>query len=218
MSAFSYRRELPNGLVLVNTATVHADQCGELQDLVFPTLAPEERMRAEHYRHHVHLFPEGQFVCLDGDKVVGATTAIRYDFDFEHPGHEFCEILDGGWLNTHQPDGQWLYGIDVGVNPGWRRKGIGRALYAARHATVRALGLKGQVTAGMMSGYGAVAEQMTGEEYYAELLSGKRTDPTLTSQLAVGFELRALLPHYLHDPVCGDYGVLIVLDAAKDVA
>jgi hypothetical protein len=40
-------------------------------------------------------------------------------------------------------------------------------------------------------------------------------DPAM--QLSVGFEIVALLPGYLHDPVCDDYCVLIVLDAARTV-
>ncbi len=37
-------------------------------------------------------------------------------------------------------------------------------------------------------------------------------------QLGVGFEPRALLKDYLQDPISDNYSVLIVLDAAKDVA
>ena len=36
-------------------------------------------------------------------------------------------------------------------------------------------------------------------------------------QQRVGFEFRGLLKDYLSDPVCDNYSVLIVLDAAKDV-
>ena len=36
-------------------------------------------------------------------------------------------------------------------------------------------------------------------------------------QQRVGFEFRGLLKDYLQDPVCDNYSVLIVLDAAKDV-
>ena len=37
-------------------------------------------------------------------------------------------------------------------------------------------------------------------------------------QRKIGFEFRGLLKDYLQDPVCDNYSVLIVLDAAKDVA
>ncbi len=80
-----------------------------------------------------------------------------------------------------------------------------------------ALGLKGQVTAGMMSGFGAVKHRMSAEAYYEGLVAGRINDPTLSMQRRIGFEFRALLKNYLSDPICDNYSVLIVLDAAKDV-
>ena len=70
----------------------------------------------------------------------------------------------------------------------------------------------------MLSGYGAVKHQTTAERYYDDLVAGRINDPTLSMQQKVGFEFRGLLKDYLQDPVCDNYSVLIVLDAAKDVA
>ncbi len=210
-------RELKNGLVVAPMAPEHAEQLERLQEIIFPTLAPEERFKAPHYRKHVELFPEGQIVVLDGDRVVGTTSTIRMKFDFEHPGHTFADVIQGGWLTSHDPAGDWLYGADIGTHPSYRKRGIARALYAARHEVVRRLGLKGQVTVGMPSGYGARKNEMTAEAYYEGLKSGAITDPTLTAQMRVGFEPCGLIPNYLNDPVCDNYGVCIVLDRDKDV-
>ena len=184
---------------------------------MFPTLADEERFKAAHYRKHLELFPEGQFVGLDRERVVAATATIRLHFDFEHHTHTFADIIQGGWLTSHEPDGDWLYGADIGVHPDYRGRGLAQALYAARQELVRALGLKGQVTAGMLSGYGAVKHRMSAEEYYEGLVAGRINDPTLSMQRRIGFEFRGLLKDYLRDPVCDNYSVLIVLDANKDV-
>jgi GNAT superfamily N-acetyltransferase len=213
-----YRRELPDGLVVASARPEHATELEALQRVVFPTLADEQRFKAAHYRKHLELFPSGQFVGLDGDRVVAATATIRLHFDFDPaPLHTFADIIQGGWLTSHQPDGDWLYGADIGVHPAYRRRGLAQALYAARQELVWALGLKGQVTAGMMSGYGSVKHTMSAEEYYEGLVTGRITDPTLSMQQQVGFEFRGLLKDYLSDPVCDNYSVLIVLDAAKDV-
>lgn len=214
---FSYYRRLTDGLVVVETRAEHAPELEELQRVCFPTLADEERFKAAHYRKHVELFPEGQFVVLDGSTVVAATTTLRLRFDFDHFDHTFAEIIQGGWLTSHDPEGDWLYGADIGVHPAYRGRGIARALYAARQELVWRLGLKGQVTAGMMRGYGALKDRMTAQEYYTGIVAGTITDPTLSVQLRVGFEPRALLANYLNDPVCDNYSVLIVLDADKDV-
>ena len=70
---------------------------------------------------------------------------------------------------------------------------------------------------GMMNGYGAVRGEIGGEEYYREWLEGRREDPTLTRQRKIGFEPLGLIPGYLHDPTCGNYGVLLRLDAGCEV-
>jgi GNAT superfamily N-acetyltransferase len=209
-----YRRVLPDGLVIASARPEHALQLEALQRVVFPTLADEQRFKAPHYRKHLELFPEGQFVGLDGDRVVAATATIRLHFDLEHITHTFADIIQGGWLTSHQPDGPWLYGADIGVHPDYRGRGLAHALYAARQELVWALGLKGQVAAGMLSGYGAVKDRMSAEEYYAGVVAGRINDPTLSMQRRVGFEFRGLLKDYLLDPVCDNYSVLIVLDAA----
>jgi hypothetical protein len=75
----------------------------------------------------------------------------------------------------------------------------------------------GQVTVGMLRGYGALKGEMSAQAYYDSLLRGERSDPTISAQMSVGFEPRGLLPGYLNDPVCDNYGVLLVLAAGKDV-
>lgn len=213
----SYRRALPSGLVIASTRPEHAESLEALQEIVFPTLADEERFKAAHYRHHVAMFGEGQFVALDEDRVVGATSTVRVHFDLTRPAHTFEDMIQGGWLTSHEPEGEWLYGADVSVHPECRRRGLATALYAARQELVWRLGLRGQITAGMMSGYGAVKDRMTAEDYFEGLRTGRITDPTLSMQQHAGFEVRALLADYLNDPVCDNYSVLIVLDAARDV-
>jgi GNAT superfamily N-acetyltransferase len=212
-----FRRRLPSGLVVASTRPEHASALESLQAIVFPSLVAEERFTAEHYRRHVELFPEGQFVVLDGDRVVGSTSTIRRHFDFTHPSHTFADIIQGGWLTSHEPSGEWLYGADLGISPAYRGRGLAQALYAARQELVWALGLRGQLTAGMMSGYGARKHEMSADDYFRGLVAGTINDPTLSMQLRVGFEIRELLPNHLHDPICDNYSVLIVLDAARDI-
>jgi GNAT superfamily N-acetyltransferase len=200
------------------TRKEHVAQLDALQRIVFPTLAPEQRFEARHYLRHVEIFPDGQLVVVEGDRVVGATSTIRMAFDFDHPGHTFADVIQGGWLTSHDPNGRWLYGADIMVDPAHRRRGIARMLYRARHELVRRLGLAGQVTVGMPSGYGAVKDQLSAQQYYDELVAGTRTDPTISAQRAIGFELRGLLENYLDDPVCDNYGIVLVLPADREVS
>ena len=213
----SFFRKLPDGLVVLTARPEHAGQLEDLQQICFPTLSDVERFKAAHFLKHQELFAAGQFVALDGDRVVGATATLRLHFDPAHVEHTFAEIIQGGWLTSHDPSGDWLYGADISTHPEYRGRGIARALYAARQELVWRLGLKGQVTAGMLAGYGAAKTTMPVETYYAGVLSGEIRDPTLSMQIATGFEPRGLLPNYLSDPVCDNYAVLLILPAAKEI-
>ena len=223
-------RRFGNGLVVTRTGPQHAEQLEELQRIVFPTLAPEQRFRAIHYLRHIELFPEGQLCVVDperrsesnalhlgGDRVVGMTSTIRHDFDFAHPDHTFADIIQGGWLTSHEPEGEWLYGADIGTHPDYRRRGVARALYATRHELVHRLGLSGQMTVGMPIGYSALETAMPMEQYYAELVAGTRSDPTISAQRRIGFELRGLIANYIDDPACDRYGIVLVLPASTEV-
>lgn len=213
-----YKETLPSGIVITSMTAEHAEQLQALQYIVFPNLAEEEILHAEQYRKHVQVFPEGQFVALDGDKVVGATSSMRYHFDINNPEHHtFYEIMGGGWLTTHEPGGDWLYGLDVGVHPDYRGKGIAKTLYRARHQLCNELGLKGQITVGMLNGYEKVKDKYTIEEYYEKVKNNEIFDPTISVQRKIGFEIVGLIKDYLNDPTCGNAGAIIVLDANKRI-
>jgi GNAT superfamily N-acetyltransferase len=142
--------------------------------------------------------------------VVGATTTLRLPFDFHHLHHTFADIIQGGWLTSHDPNGDWLYGADVGVLPEYRRRGLARRLYEARHALVRRLRLRGHVAGGLLRGYGAWKARMAVDEYVARVVAGELVDPTLTAQLRCGFEVRGIIQSYVTDPSCDNKAALIV--------
>ena len=212
-----YYRKLADDLVITQARPENAGQLEELQRICFPTLADDQRFKQAHYLKHMELFEDGQFVALDKDIVIGATTTLRLNFDLNHVDHTFADIIQGGWLTSHQPDGAWLYGADVSVRPEYRGRGVATALYAARQEVVWRLKLNGQITAGMIPGYGPLKDIMPAEDYYEGVLAGRIRDPTLSMQINVGFEPRGLLANYLNDPVCDNYSVLLVLDCRKNV-
>ena len=94
--------ELGGGLELHRTGPEHADRLEELQRIVFPTLADDQRFKAAHYRHHIEMFPDGQLCVLDGERMVGMTSTLRLDIEGAAE-HTFAEVIQGGWLTSHQP-------------------------------------------------------------------------------------------------------------------
>jgi GNAT superfamily N-acetyltransferase len=98
-------------------------------------------------------------------------------------------------LSHHDPEGDWLYGADIGVLPAYRRQGLGRRLYEARQDLIRRLQLKGHVAGGMLKGYGQVKDQMPVETYVAKVTAGQLFDPTVSVQLKMGFKVHGIIRH-----------------------
>lgn len=185
----------------------HAKQQAELQAIVFPTLSKDELITEEKYKKHLEIFPEGQFVVLDGDKVIASSTTLRQNY---HKGpHTFLEISDNLWLGTHDPNADWIYGLDMSVHPHYQGKGIGREIYNARQNLAKRLGCKGQMTAGMPIDFDKVKDQMTILEYCNKLMKGEIIDSTVTAQTKCGFILIEPLLEYLDDSRSGNCAILM---------
>ena len=210
-----FQKTIQHGWVIQNTRPEHCRPLEALQRRVFPALSVDEILTGKHYRKHLEIFPEGQFVVLDGERAIGMSTTMRSHFSTQP--HTFLEISGNLWMTTHEPRGEWLYGLDVGVDPDYRQQGVAREIYRARQELARRLRLRGQVTVGMMNGYGAVSSEMTPEEYFEKLRSGEISDPTVSTQQRLGFRLVALMKNYLNDPTCGNCGVLMTVEAAWEV-
>jgi GNAT superfamily N-acetyltransferase len=196
-------------ILITNTQADFIPQLVELQIICYPTLADSSRLKAPHFESHVRIFPEGQWVALDGQRVVGMSAGFLYTFDFDHPHHTFDEIIDFGFFTRHDPQGQHFYGADVSVHPDYRQRGISRRLYDARKDFVRQRGLRGIVTGAMIPGFARYKSAMGAPTYVARVVAGEIFDPTLSVQLRQGFRVRGLLPNYLADSATDGWSVLI---------
>jgi hypothetical protein len=62
----------------------------------------------------------------------------------------------------------------------------------------------------MLTGYGALKNEISAADYYHEVVEGKRKDPTVSRQIASGFKPHHLVANYVEDPVCDGYCVLLI--------
>lgn len=194
----------------INLTKDLAPQCAELELQAFPHADPDDLLNQLDIEVYAETFPEGFFVCLDGDRVVGQGAGIFLDFDFDNPQHRIVDITGEHQCLKHDWDGAWYYGTDIVVHPEYRRRGIGKRLYQLRKDVVRAYDKRGIIAGGHPAGYVDHKDAMSIEDYVAAVAAREIYDPTLTFQMDNGFEIRAVLYDYLRDEATNDASALIV--------
>lgn len=181
-----------------------------IQRECFPPPYPEAQLWSrEQIASHIERFPDGALCAEVDGELVGSCTSLIIQFDPAHPDHTWSEITADGYITTHNPAGDSLYGVDMAVRPAWRGRGIARAMYAARYDLVRRLGLKRFLAAGRMPGYSRYADRWTQEEYAEAVVSGQVTDLVITPQLKAGLKPVHVIRGYLPDAESGNAALLL---------
>jgi len=198
-----------NDITITTIRPPHFEALAALQRLAYPTLGAQELMQAEHFASQAALFGEGQIVALAGEVVVGQGSGFFIDFDFDQPQHTFKEICADFYFTNHDPNGAYYYGADMSVHPGYRRRGIGQKIYAARFDLVKRYNKRGIVAGGLIPGYAQYKHKMTVEAYVNQVVAGELYDTTLSFQLRQGFFVRGLLENYLEDSASDNWSTLI---------
>jgi ribosomal protein S18 acetylase RimI-like enzyme len=174
-----------------------------LQRLCFPEPFPAELLwTPEHLARHLAIFPEGQLVAEIDGEAAGSASSLRVSADRWESHRDWDDLTGGLFLSGHQPEGVILYAADISIRPDLRRRGAGRALYEARFALVRELGLEALATVCRMPDCREwTAEQGgTPRDYALAVERGEAQDRTLTPLLRLGMSLVGVDEEVMHDP------------------
>lgn len=149
-------------------------------------------------RAHINHFPQGQLVVEFEGKIIGfCMTFIISEKEAMKP-HTWKEITGSGFASRHDPLGDFLYGMDICVDPDFRGKKVGERLYIERRRICQDFGLKGIIFGARIPGFSKKRKTYpTPEEYLEAIKSKKIKDPTVSFQIKNGFEPLAILNDYL---------------------
>ena len=136
----------------------------ELSRKVYALLGEAGAYTQAQLRGHQHQFPEGQFVAVYNGKIVGFCATFRIIVDLVMRQHDWPTITGRGYASRHDPEGDWLYAMDVIVDPGVRGLRIGQRLYNERKRRRQHLRLKGIVFGGRMPNYSRRAKTVGSPE------------------------------------------------------
>ncbi len=167
----------------------------ELVKRVYPDIPPYTPGMVQ---AHCTTFPAGQFVAEYEGDVVGYAASFIIDEKTALGPHNYETITGGGYAARHDPNGDWLYGMEVSVDPERRNLRIGQRLYDARKRLCEDWELKGIAFGGRMPGLKRRIKQVgTPEAYLEGVLAKEFRDPIIGFQTRNGFEPIGVLKGYL---------------------
>ncbi|MBE7637130.1 GNAT family N-acetyltransferase [Sneathiella sp. P13V-1] len=194
MKKASKLRESQPKLVVRNTTTDDIVQIRQLYKKVYPHLSNYTKAQIQ---AQIQRFPEGQFVVLFEEKVVGFCSTCRLPEKLALGKHSWESITGGGFASRHDPKGDWLYGIEIMVDPDMQGNRIGQRLYNERRKLCVSLALKGIVFGGRLPNLAKKWKIVGSAENYIEMVLNKSfRDPVLGFQVRNGFEPIGVLKDY----------------------
>ncbi len=161
----------------------------------------------------IDIFPEGQVVVVADNEIVGCALSIIVDYDMVKGDHTYAQVTGNETFNTHNPQGNILYGIEVFIHPGYRGLRLGRRMYEYRKELCEKLNLKAIMFGGRIPNYHKYADKMRPKEYIEKVRSREIYDPVLNFQLSNDFHVRRIIRNYLpNDEESKHYACLLQWD------
>lgn len=188
------KQEQHPSLVVRNARVADAPAIARLSGKVYGEGAayPTEMIRGQ-----ITNFPDGQFVAEYEQQIVGYCATFQVSGRLALQDHTWSEITGHGFASRHDPDGEWLYGMEVFIDPEYRNLRIGQRLYNERKKLCQYLRLDGIVFGGRLPGLSKRRHRnLTPEEYVQRVQDKEIRDPVLSFQLRNGFEFRGILHDY----------------------
>ena len=171
---------------------------------------PDAYWKHAHIKSLIEKFPEGQVVIKINGELAGCALSIVVDYDSFEDHHTYREITGDYNFNTHDPEGDVLYGIDVFIKKEYRGLRLGRRLYDYRKELTEKLNLRGIAFGGRIPNYHKYADSMSPKEYIEKVRRKEINDPVLNFQISNDFHPSKILKGYLEgDEASGEFAVLL---------
>ncbi|KXK41069.1 MAG: bifunctional GNAT family N-acetyltransferase/carbon-nitrogen hydrolase family protein [Saprospiraceae bacterium] len=155
-------------------------------------------------------FPDGQFCVVVDGKVAACALSIIVEYKLYGDNHSYEEITGNYTFDTHDDDGDVLYGIEVFVDPEFRGLRLARRLYDARKELCEKLNLKEIKVGGRLPNYHKYSNDITPKAYIEGVRKKEIFDPVLNFQLSNDFHVVKVLKNYLPgDAASEEYACLL---------
>jgi predicted amidohydrolase/GNAT superfamily N-acetyltransferase len=187
----------------------------DLKDAMIEAYAtmPNSYWKEHHIQALIDKFPEGQVVLKVNGQVAGCALSIIVDYDKFDEHHTYKELTGNFSFDTHDSDGDVLYGIDVFIKSEYRGLRLGRRLYDYRKELAERLNLRGIAFGGRIPNYHKYAKDISPKEYIEKVKRKEIHDPVLNFQISNDFHPSKVLKGYLEgDQASSEFAVLLEWD------
>lgn len=163
-------------------------------------------------RAPLKVFPDGYFIASVDGTPAGSFSSTVINNDLDHPIATWEEIASAGLLTKHNPNGNALYGVAIGVSYKYRGLKIRSLLLERVKEFAVELNLEFLFFGARIPSYHKYSEMDVQEYVDKKDENGQRFESELRLFENCGFKIDKILPGYMSgdwtDPASLDFGVL----------
>jgi predicted amidohydrolase/GNAT superfamily N-acetyltransferase len=184
----------------------------EAMILAYETM-PDSFWTEEQVTTLIDKFAEGQVVIKINGKVAGCAMSLIVAYEELSEQHTYKEVTQNYTFDSHNANGDVLYGIDIFITPQFRGLRLGRRLYDYRKELCEQLNLRAIVFGGRIPNYHNYQNELTPKEYIEKVKLKEINDPVLNFQISNDFHPVRVLKGYLDgDSQSNEVAVLLEWD------
>ena len=190
----------------------------DYQELKKAMISAYRTMPDAYWREHqiqslINKFAEGQVVIKINGQIAGCALSIIVNYDEFADDHTYKNITKNYTFDSHDDNGDVLYGIDIFIKHEFRGLRLGRRLYDYRKELCEKLNLKGIAFGGRIPNYHKYADKLSPKEYINKVRKKEIHDPVLNFQISNDFHPTKILKGYLEgDEASNEFAVLLEWD------
>ncbi|MCW4452331.1 carbon-nitrogen hydrolase family protein [Kaistella sp. BT6-1-3] len=172
------------------------DELKETMQKAYPAMS-ENIWSKKSIQKLIRIFRDGQ-ICITVDgKIAAVALSLIVQYELYGDDHTYKEITGNYTFNTHSETGNVLYGIEVFVDPEFRKLRLARRLYDVRKELCETLNLKSIMVGGRIPNYHLYSSELSPRAYIQKVRNKEIYDPVLSFQLANNFLPVRILKNYL---------------------
>jgi len=185
----------------------------ELEERVWENIPASKEMIAS----RINTFPDGNIIAVhkESNKIIGYLALMFLGYETSEFPHSWMEITGNGKIQNHDPNGKYMYGLNLSVDKGYSDEGnsVGMRLQIHGWCVAVKYHRRGCYLGSPIPGFASWKKkhpEMSAEDYvYGTRKNGNPLDPELAYYRSAGFKAVKVLENYEPDPASLDYGVLI---------